>query len=38
MNQIYEIYLSSGGISIFLTEMSKFCYVKKYRDRLHFDT
>ena len=30
--------LSSAGISIFSTEISKFCCIKKYRCRLHFDT
>ena len=30
--------LSSAGISIFSLEISKFCYIKKYRYRLHFDT
>ena len=29
--------LSSADISIFLLEISKFFYVKKYRYRLHFD-
>ena len=27
-----------SGISIFSLEISKFCYSKKYRNRLHFDT
>ena len=30
--------LSSDGISIFSPEISKFCYIQKYRYRLHFDT
>ena len=30
--------LSSAGISIFSPEISKFCYIKKYRHRLHFGT
>ena len=30
--------LSAAGISIFLLEISKFCYIKKYRYGLHFDT
>ena len=30
--------LSSADISIFSREISKFCYIKKYRYRLHFDT
>ena len=30
--------LSSADISIFSSEISKFCYIKKYRYRLHFDT
>ena len=29
--------LSSSDISIFSREISKFCYIKKYRYRLHFD-
>ena len=29
--------LSSTDIRIFLLEISKFCYVKKYRHRLRFD-
>ena len=28
----------SFDISIFLPEISKFCYIKKYRYRLHFNT
>ena len=30
--------LSSADISIFSPEISKFCYIKKYRYRLHFNT
>ena len=30
--------LSSADISIFSSESSKFCYIKKYRYRLHFGT
>ena len=30
--------LISADISIFSPEISKFCYIKKYRYRLHFDT
>ena len=30
--------LSSADISIFSPEISKFCYMKKYRYRLYFDT
>ena len=30
--------LSSADISIFSPEISKFCYIKKYRYRLQFDT
>ena len=30
--------LSSAETSIFSPEISKFCYVKKYRYRLHFGT
>ena len=29
---------SSADIKFFLTEFSKFCYIKKCRYRLHFDT
>ena len=29
--------LSSADISIFSPEISKFCYIKKYRYRLYFD-
>ena len=31
-------HLSSADISIFSLEISKFCYIKKYRYRFHFDT
>ena len=30
--------LSSVDISIFSPEIRKFCYIKKYRHRLHIDT
>ena len=30
--------LSSADITIFSPEISKFCYIKKYRYRLYFDT
>ena len=30
--------LSSADISIFSLEISNFCYIKKYRHRLHFNT
>ena len=30
--------LSSGDISIVSSEINKFCYIKKYRYRLNFDT
>ena len=30
--------LSSADISIFSPEISKSCYIKKYRYRLHFNT
>ena len=29
--------LSSADISIFSPEISKFCCINKYKDRLHFD-
>ena len=32
-----ETTLSSAGINIFSPEISKFCYIKKYRYRLEFD-
>ena len=37
MNHVIQP-LSSAEISIFSPEISKFCYIKKYRYRLHFDT
>ena len=37
MNQVTQP-LSSTDISIFSLEISKLCYMKKYRYRLHFDT
>ena len=30
--------LSSADISIYFTEISKFCYIKKYRYRFYLDT
>ena len=30
--------LCSADISIYSVEICKFCYIKKYRSRLHFDT
>ena len=30
--------LNSADISIFLLEISKFCYIKEYKYRLYFDT
>ena len=36
MNHVAQL-LSSAGISIFSSEISKFCYIKKYRYRLHID-
>ena len=30
--------VNSADISIFSPEIRKFCYIKKYRYRLHFDT
>ena len=36
MNHLTE-HLSSAEISIFSPEISKFCFIKKYRYRLHFD-
>ena len=33
-----ETTLSSAVINIFSPEISKFCYIKKYRYRLDFDT
>ena len=37
MNHVTHV-LSSAEISIFSPEISKFCYLKKYSYRLHFDT
>ena len=43
LKKIQKIYesrdtpLDSADISIFSPEISKFCYIKKYRHRLHFD-
>ena len=40
IQKIYESHdtsLSSADVSIFLLEISKVCYIKKYRYRLHFD-
>ena len=37
MNHVTHL-LSSDDISIFSLEITKFCYIKKYRSRLHFDT
>ena len=37
MNHVTHL-LTSADISIFSPEISKFCYIKKYRYRLHFDT
>ena len=37
MNHVTHL-LSSADISIFLPEISKFCYIKKYRYRFHLDT
>ena len=37
MNHVTHI-LSSADISIFSREVSNFCYIKKYRYRLDFDT
>ena len=30
--------LSSADISNFILEINKFCYIKKYMHKLHFDT
>ena len=41
IQKIYESrvrFLSSADISIFSPEISKFCYVGKYRYRFHFDS
>ena len=37
MNHVTQL-LSSADISIFSREISKFCYITKYRYRLYFDT
>ena len=37
MNHVTHI-LISADISIFSLEINKFCYIKKYKYRLHFDT
>ena len=37
MNHVIHL-LSSADISVFSPEISKLCYIKKYRHRLHFDT
>ena len=37
MNYVTQ-HFSSAYISIFSPEISKFCYIKKYRYRLHFGT
>ena len=37
MNHVEHL-LSSADISIFSPEIRKFCYIKKYRYRLYFDT
>ena len=37
MNHVTHL-LTSADISIFSSEISKFCCIKKYRYRLHFDT
>ena len=37
MNHVTHL-MSSADISIFSPEVSKFCYIKNYRYRLHFDT
>ena len=44
LRKIQEIYklrdtlLSSSDICILSSEISKFCYIKKYKHRFHFDT
>ena len=35
MNHLTHL-LSSADISIFSSETSKFCYIRKYKHRLHF--
>ena len=37
MNHVTHL-VTSADISIFSKEFSKFCYIKKYRYRLHFST
>ena len=37
MNHVTHL-LSPAEISIFSPEISKFCYIKKYRHKWHFDT
>ena len=37
MNHVTHL-LSSAGISIFSSEITIFCYIKKYRHRFHFHT
>ena len=37
LKKIHKIY-KLLDISVFLLEISKFCYIKKYRYRLYFDT
>ena len=37
MNHVTDL-LSSADISIFSPEITKFCYIKKYTYRLHFNT
>ena len=37
MNHVTHL-LSSADISIFSSEISKFCYIRKHRYRLHFGT
>ena len=38
IQKIHESRDTLLDISIFSPEISKFCYIKKYRYRLHFDT
>ena len=37
LNHVTQTPLSSADISIFSPEISKFCYIKKHRYRLHFN-
>ena len=37
MDHVTDV-LSSADISIFSSEISKFCYIRKYNYRLHFGT